>query len=155
MSFRLGLSPRIFTPLKLTSSLGTRSFFSNPAPLRVLSRTAPRPNVRLYTLGLGLSFLAFQSLSPNRKLHCESPHASSIFSANSARPQPEVFGGDPPSSKISAYQLGFGSIAGICTGVFLKKGLKAIAFLLGGAFVLLQVGQSTSLVPGQVRLTPS
>ena len=29
-------------------------------------------------------------------------------------------------------------MAGICCGVFVKKGLKAVAFLLGGAFVLLQ-----------------
>jgi hypothetical protein len=30
-------------------------------------------------------------------------------------------------------------VAGICAGVFLKKGLRAIAFLLGGAFIFLQV----------------
>jgi FUN14 domain-containing protein 1 len=40
---------------------------------------------------------------------------------------------------LDVYQLGFGTVCGICTGVFLKKGLRAIAFLLGGVFVLLQV----------------
>lgn len=33
----------------------------------------------------------------------------------------------------------FGSVAGICCGIFVVKGLKAVAFLLGGLFVTLQV----------------
>ena len=37
-------------------------------------------------------------------------------------------------------ELTFGSVAGICAGVFIKKGAKAVAFFLGGIFVLLQVG---------------
>lgn len=45
----------------------------------------------------------------------------------------------PPTSSISFYALGFGTVAGICTGVFVKKGAKAAAWLLGGIFVLLQV----------------
>jgi uncharacterized membrane protein (Fun14 family) len=43
---------------------------------------------------------------------------------------------------LSVSELGFGAVAGICAGVFLKKGLKALAFLLGGAFVFLQVSYS-------------
>lgn len=46
----------------------------------------------------------------------------------------------PPTSSISLYELGFGTVAGICAGVFVKKGVKAAAWLLGGIFVLLQVG---------------
>lgn len=45
----------------------------------------------------------------------------------------------PPKSMISLYELGFGTVAGICAGVFTKKGIKAAAWLLGGVFVLLQV----------------
>ena len=45
----------------------------------------------------------------------------------------------PPVSSVSFYELGFGTVAGICAGVFIKKGAKALAFLLGGVFVLLQV----------------
>ena len=44
-----------------------------------------------------------------------------------------------PTSSISLYELGFGTVAGICAGVFVKKGVKAAAWLLGGIFVLLQV----------------
>lgn len=46
----------------------------------------------------------------------------------------------PPQSSVSYYELTFGTVAGICTGVFVKKGAKAVAFMLGGVFVLLQVG---------------
>jgi hypothetical protein len=45
----------------------------------------------------------------------------------------------PPQSSIKTYELTFGAVCGICAGVFIKKGAKAIAFLLGGVFVLLQV----------------
>ena len=45
----------------------------------------------------------------------------------------------PPVSSVSFYELGFGTVAGVCAGVFIKKGAKALAFLLGGVFVLLQV----------------
>jgi uncharacterized membrane protein (Fun14 family) len=44
-----------------------------------------------------------------------------------------------PKSSISMYELGFGTVAGICAGVFVKKGAKAVAWLMGGIFVLLQV----------------
>lgn len=40
---------------------------------------------------------------------------------------------------MNVYELSFGTVCGICAGVFIKKGAKAIAFLFGGAFVLLQV----------------
>lgn len=46
---------------------------------------------------------------------------------------------DLPVSSVSLYELGFGTVAGVCAGVFIKKGAKALAFLLGGVFVLLQV----------------
>lgn len=46
---------------------------------------------------------------------------------------------DAPKSNINLYELSFGSVCGICAGVFVKKGAKALAFVLGGVFVLLQV----------------
>jgi hypothetical protein len=45
----------------------------------------------------------------------------------------------PPASSLDFYELTFGSVCGICAGVFIKKGAKLVAFLLGGTFVLLQV----------------
>ncbi|KIK59766.1 hypothetical protein GYMLUDRAFT_74210 [Collybiopsis luxurians FD-317 M1] len=49
-------------------------------------------------------------------------------------------------SSVSLYELGFGTVAGICAGVFIKKGAKTIAFFLGGVFVLLQYLGSFSLL---------
>ena len=37
------------------------------------------------------------------------------------------------------YELTFGTVCGICAGVFVKKGAKALAVVFGGVFVLLQV----------------
>jgi uncharacterized membrane protein (Fun14 family) len=56
---------------------------------------------------------------------------------------------DPPlpKSEINIYNLGFGSVMGICTGVFVKKGLKTVAFLIGGVFVMLQVKRATLMFP--------
>jgi len=51
----------------------------------------------------------------------------------------------PPASTkpfIDVYELSFGTVAGICTGVFVKKGLKTVAFFLGGFFVLIQAFNS-------------
>ena len=45
----------------------------------------------------------------------------------------------PPASSLNLYELTFGSVCGICAGVFIKKGAKFVAFILGGTFVLLQV----------------
>lgn len=44
------------------------------------------------------------------------------------------------------YQLSFGTLCGLCAGIFIKKGLKLIAFLLGGGFVLLQYLSSQRLI---------
>lgn len=47
----------------------------------------------------------------------------------------------PPQaeSSLNLYELSFGTVCGVCAGVFVKKGAKALAFGLGGIFVLLQV----------------
>lgn len=40
---------------------------------------------------------------------------------------------------VNLPELSFGILAGISAGVFIKKGAKAVAFFVGGIFVLLQV----------------
>ena len=153
MSIRTGLLPQLFrthqslarTPYKrlfhfLPHHSEARTpppnpFRSRPPEALALSRKqlsrppASRTNIRfLASLGLGLT-LAY-SLAPTRTLHCDAAIAR----------QPEFGGGNPPAQSIlSVYELGFGTVCGICTGVFVKKGLRAIAFVLGGLFVLLQV----------------
>ncbi|PPQ83338.1 hypothetical protein CVT25_003977 [Psilocybe cyanescens] len=52
----------------------------------------------------------------------------------------------PPVSSVSLYELSFGTVVGLCAGVFVKKGAKAVAWFLGGVFVLLQYMGSASLV---------
>jgi len=47
-----------------------------------------------------------------------------------------------PKGLANPYELTFGTVCGVCAGVFIKKGLKAAAFILGGMFVILQVRQS-------------
>ncbi|PLW33383.1 hypothetical protein PCASD_13013 [Puccinia coronata f. sp. avenae] len=49
-------------------------------------------------------------------------------------------------SLLSVRKLSFGTLTGICAGVFVKKGLTFLAFLCGGGFVLLQYLHSSSLI---------
>ncbi|TFK54981.1 hypothetical protein OE88DRAFT_1624343, partial [Heliocybe sulcata] len=51
-----------------------------------------------------------------------------------------------PKSGVNAYELTFGTVCGICAGVFIKKGARFVAFALGGVFVLLQYLGSLSLL---------
>lgn len=96
----------------------------------------------LYALGLGTTFIAFNSLqkAPGR---CEG-----VLPAMTRKGSGPLGGAgeQPPQSILNVYELGFGTVAGICAGVFLKKGLRAIAFLLGGAFIFLQYLSSKSYV---------
>ncbi|WWC60872.1 uncharacterized protein I303_103448 [Kwoniella dejecticola CBS 10117] len=97
------------------------------------------------TLGIGAA-LAFTSFSflPNRQVRCESlfsPSSSAGSTNNGPLPADP-----PPGSILSVYELSFGAICGICSGVFIKKGARAIAFLLGGVFILLQYMSSKSYI---------
>ncbi|KAI9466258.1 FUN14 family-domain-containing protein [Lactarius psammicola] len=95
-------------------------------------------------VGTGLGLLSFVNL---RGLNCES---------NSASPQPTLRGAGgpldpaglppPPQSSIDKYGLTFGTVCGICAGVFVKRGAKALAFFFGGIFVLLQYLGSASII---------
>jgi len=88
------------------------------------------------SVGLGLSGFV------GPKIYCDSPGPR--YTAASPPPPPPP--PPPPTSTVNLYELSFGTVCGLCAGVFLKKGAKAVAFLLGGAFVLLQYLGSTSIV---------
>ncbi|KAI0934186.1 hypothetical protein AcW1_005794 [Taiwanofungus camphoratus] len=93
-------------------------------------------------VGLGLSIFA----AP--KVFCE-PIASTIYPLDTPPSPPGPFEpseAPPPASSVNYYELGFGTVCGICAGVFVKKGAKALAFIMGGVFVLLQYLGSLSLV---------
>lgn len=84
--------------------------------------------------------LALSSLN-SKPIHMESVDTSAPFSSttsDSRFPAPA----DLPKSDLNVYNLGFGTVCGICSGIFIKKGAKFIAFLLGGGFVLLQVSET-------------
>jgi FUN14 domain-containing protein 1 len=89
------------------------------------------------SLGLGLSAFTLHTLSPTQRTHCQSVTPVSRPASGPGSPD----GIAPPEGLLSVYELSFGAVCGICAGVFIKKGLKAFAFLLGGVFVLLQVSR--------------
>ncbi|KAJ6547462.1 FUN14 family-domain-containing protein [Mycena capillaripes] len=85
-------------------------------------------------LGLGLSIFA------KPPIHCEGSRPASPTPAVPPPQTPDAASEipPPPPSSVNVYELTFGTVAGICAGVFIKKGAKAVAFFLGGVFVLLQ-----------------
>ncbi|BGP57348.1 hypothetical protein JCM8202v2_004989 [Rhodotorula sphaerocarpa] len=80
------------------------------------------------------------------------PHKSALECASADRSYATPASGDEPSdlteaeSILNIRDLGFGTVSGICVGVFIKKGLRAIAFAFGGVFVLLQYLSSRNFV---------
>jgi hypothetical protein len=55
----------------------------------------------------------------------------------------------PPESTVNMYELTFGTVCGVCAGIFVKKGAKALGFIFGGIFVMLQVSRHNP--PFEVR----
>ncbi|KIJ68983.1 hypothetical protein HYDPIDRAFT_105534 [Hydnomerulius pinastri MD-312] len=68
-------------------------------------------------------------------------HCDDVTPFRSSPPLPP-----PPQSSVDLYELSFGTVCGLCAGVFVKKGARMVAFFLGGVFVLLQYLGSMSLV---------
>ncbi|KAH9966717.1 FUN14 family-domain-containing protein [Russula dissimulans] len=108
----------------ITSPLRARPFNS----YATLSRVVTGVGTGLAGAGLGLSFYANL-----RKLNCE------------RQPDPMALP-PPPESIVNMYELTFGTVCGVCAGVFIKKGAKALAWLFGGVFVFLQYLGTTSII---------
>jgi len=139
--------------LNTIGRVGIRQASSTPwltAPAKRIQVKSTR-SVSLAIVGLGLGGIAFSFPKP-MVLHCDSeywaaPHVASadhseFVALESPKPVHKDIYADlppPPQSAISLYELGFGTCAGLCAGIFVKKGAKAAAWLLGGVFVLLQV----------------
>lgn len=104
--------------------------------------------------GLGLTFYANL-----QRLNCE---CESIFlpgydqqlrtakaTAPASQPRSKATSGSsdsmtlppPPESTVNMYELTFGTVCGVCAGIFVKKGAKALGFIFGGIFVILQVSR--------------
>ncbi|EIN07479.1 hypothetical protein PUNSTDRAFT_136159 [Punctularia strigosozonata HHB-11173 SS5] len=146
---RLGQRAPQLASRPVCSRLATNSSFAQASARRQLSsshglsvlksqaRSGPHPGRAnsswlkgATVVGVGLGVSALQLSQP---LHCEPPPP--------AAPLPP-----PPQSSVNVYELSFGTVCGVCAGVFIKKGAKALAFVLGGVFVLLQYMGSRSVV---------
>ncbi|KAJ3551996.1 hypothetical protein NM688_g4391 [Phlebia brevispora] len=92
-------------------------------------------------LGLGISLWGGAAGS---EIHCDAVSETGAMVPTTA-PSPATLP-PPPESSVNLYELTFGTVCGVCAGVFMKKGAKALAFVLGGIFVLLQYLGSLSLV---------
>jgi len=130
------------------------------SPLRaspLSSHATPRRSIvalgtGLAGTGLGLTFYAnLQRLNCERKSIVLPAHEQQLRAgkamapASQPRAKPTSGSSDPmalpppPESSVNVYELTFGTLCGVCAGVFVKKGAKALGFIFGGIFVLLQV----------------
>ncbi|KAL5490296.1 hypothetical protein ACEPAI_5129 [Sanghuangporus weigelae] len=139
----LGTTQQLQTrPLSTTATFRTTSFASNAGISRRSIWSSKGFGLGGALAGLGLSFAAFQLQKPAAL--CEGEAATTPATAPPrSNPTPTPLQPDdtlppPPHSSVNVYELGFGTVAGICAGVFVKKGAKALAFVCGGVFVLLQ-----------------
>ncbi|KAL1409042.1 hypothetical protein Q8F55_005866 [Vanrija albida] len=132
------------TPPNAASSL--RSRFQQ-AQVVARAKPAPKPrasNAFLYAIGLGLAGVTF---GQRTKLDAPAPAPAGIRQTYVNPNPPARVADDPPvESILSIGQLSFGAVCGISAGVFVKKGLKALAFVLGGIYVLLQYLSSKKFV---------
>lgn len=167
MSFRLGMFPSLLRSAQQTAQAAPRAGrafhfmpsnaprfssprfprFNNFQPKAVsVARSAPRQggwkNAYMYAVGLGVAAWTFAPRTVRLDAAYQAPPVA-------ARKPVGVETGPPVESSVNLTQLTFGTVCGICAGVFVKKGFKALAFLLGGVFVLLQVS-NRSLTIGEL-----
>lgn len=162
MSLRPGLLPTLARAARPTLQKRGFHFLPNSGPrvaanpfkrvhdTHVLARARPAPkqgkgnSTLMYSIGLGLAGFALTT----KVARCDSiqPVPAQPMPAQPRRP---VVADDEVHSMVSIPTLTFGAVTGICAGVFVKKGFKLVAFVLGGVFVLLQVG-----LRGDRELTP-
>lgn len=107
-------------------------------PTRSFSRVAVRmPAQRrgVAAVGIAAGVSAF----------CASTWASRPVQCEPAAPLPENTP-TAPDSIANVYELSFGTVCGLCAGIFIKKGFKLVAGILGGIYVLLQFLASKQMI---------
>ncbi|TRM61894.1 FUN14 family-domain-containing protein [Schizophyllum amplum] len=155
-----GASPQIFPRALPSSASHTFVFTGQRQGVRLASALAQKPATvqatasfrpaRLFSSAAGVVAAGLGLFAFSQPIVCEGGSPRSV-SPTPPPPAPAAAGDrkgtpPPPSSSVSLYELSFGTVAGICAGVFVKKGAKAVAFALGGVFVLLQyLGQVSVL----------
>ncbi|KAG8801333.1 hypothetical protein FRB91_009015 [Serendipita sp. 411] len=128
----------------LTKSIGKNEpIFRTDRVVSSISKTSRGFRVA-GAVGLGLGLGLTTSYLRQTVALCEPSPKPAVSAGTNASPNVPPNAYDPdtplpsPTSIANPYELTFGTVCGICAGVFIKKGLKAAAFLLGGIFVLLQ-----------------
>ena len=119
-------TPRLHT-LNIESSLASK--WGGPARQHKYTGFG---TVAAASVGLGLAVFAGKKIYCEPTVRAQARGHSATASSSGSDPLP------PPQSSLNMYELSFGSVAGVCAGVFVKKGARALAFFLGGIFVLLQ-----------------
>ncbi|GMK59108.1 hypothetical protein CspeluHIS016_0701230 [Cutaneotrichosporon spelunceum] len=159
MSLRPGLIPqlarfarptvqkRAFHLLHETRAARPSNPFKRVHDARAVTRAAPvRKNnsTLLYSIGLGLAGFALTT----RTVRCEAANTQPARVGEAQQAKSSIINDDdqPVESIVSLPSLTFGALTGICAGVFVKKGFKFVAFLLGGLYVILQYLQSKRYV---------
>ncbi|BGP42382.1 hypothetical protein JCM10449v2_006387 [Rhodotorula kratochvilovae] len=115
--------------------------------------------LRSYRLAVALSLplgaVTLSALSPSaRPLQCASDRTYAEKraydlaeqSAAAAKTPAAAPAGGEAESILNLRDLSFGTVSGICVGVFVKKGLRAAAFTLGFVFVGLQYLSSRQFI---------
>ncbi|KAF9264789.1 hypothetical protein L218DRAFT_925350 [Marasmius fiardii PR-910] len=126
------LSPTVIPPTTLSKlSQNAQRFRTLPTAWKAVGITG---------LGMGISLLTRPSIlcEPVPPKQAEGTSIPPPYSSSGIPP--------PPESAVNVYELSFGTVTGICAGVFVKKGAKMVAFVLGGIFVLLQYLGSASII---------
>ncbi|KAI9510875.1 FUN14 family-domain-containing protein [Russula earlei] len=124
------------------SPLRARPFSDHVTSGRVITTTAG-VGTGLAGAGLGLSFY-YANL---RGLNCEQDaDAGSKEAAEGLGRSDRTAVPPPPESIVNMHELTFGTVSGVCAGVFVKKGAKTLAWFFGGIFVLLQYLGATSII---------
>lgn len=141
------------SPSSLVLQTRSRLYSSNvlnncPRTTTLNGTVAPRLLRAAGIFGIGLGLSSFlpkvhcdcESSTPGvdhwfKRYFCTAPQVASPATSPTVPPEYPP----PPASSVSLYELSFGTVTGICAGVFIKKGAKAAAWFLGGIFVLLQV----------------
>jgi len=134
----------------------TRPFRSHTSklPTKPTSKTSSFRSNRWIGAGAIAAVGLHMSLMPRLNLEPGPPVAQVVaptapVPAPSVPPSTQAAAAPPPppiQSSLNLYQLSFGTVCGICAGVFVKKGAKAVAFFLGGVFVVLQYFTSFNLL---------
>lgn len=102
----------------------------------VMTQARPRSVANVGLMAGGSALLAGAYSWAMGPAECEA--VVDRFASGGRVPAMEAKTPEDAKSIVNLYQLSFGTVCGLCAGVFIKKGFKLIATVLGAGFVMLQ-----------------